>query len=164
MFKKILPLAVAVAAAAPLFVLSGGAHAQPSPGSTRICHFNTGPRAGATIDFSRTPGVASAPIGARCGDMMGSNGVAVAPQVLSEPNAPTRSWGSVGRFYSTPGAPLGMNKAGRASAGWTRWCHFTSGPNAGSSLNFAGLLGATPIQIGTACSDGASRGVGVVGP
>jgi hypothetical protein len=157
MLRKVLPLAVAVAAVGSLAV-GGGAYAQPSAGRTKICHFNTGPRAGATVDFSNTPGINSAVVGSRCADMLGSNGVAVAPQAL-----PERQTGA-GRFYATPGAPIGMNKAGRSSQGWTRWCHFTSGPARGSTFNFAGVLGATPIQLGTACSDGSSRGVGVVGP
>ena len=154
MFKKVLPLAVV--AAAPLLAMGGGAHAQQAADSTKICHFTSGARAGSTVDFSRTPGINSAPVGSRCGDMMGSNGVAVAPQTPRELGP--------GMFYRTPGAPVGLNKEGRPTAGYTRWCHFTSGPSAGSSFNFSNVLGATPIPIGAACSDGASNGVGVVGP
>jgi hypothetical protein len=158
MFKKVLPLAVV--AAAPLLAMGGGAHAQQASNRTQICHFTGGARAGSTVDFSGTPGIASVPIGSHCGDMMGSNGVAVAPQAIPQPQRQP----GVGRYYSTPGAPSGLNKEGRPSAGWTRWCHFTRGPSAGSSLNFAGTLGATPVQIGSACSDGANTGVGVAGP
>jgi hypothetical protein len=160
MFRKVLP--IAVAAAAPLFVIGGGAHAQKASDTTHTCQFTSGARAGSTVDFSQTHGVAAARVGSHCGDMMGSNGVAVAPEALREPGV-GRYHGPVGRYYRTPGAPVGMNKAGRPSAGWTRWCHFTRGPSAGSSSNFAGVLGATPIQIGTACSDGANTGVGVAG-
>lgn len=170
-------LSLAIAAAAPLLALGAGAHAQqgatqppnaqapnqqtPSQqqpsgqqeSSTSTCRFTSGSRSGSTVDFSATPGVAAVPVGSRCGDMTGSNGVAVARQS-------GRATGQ-GRFYRTPEAPIGLNPSGQPTSGYTLSCRFTSGPNAGSVHDFTGTLGATPIRIGKTCSDGTNKGVGV---
>lgn len=174
MTGKLLPLAIA--AAAPLWVMGGGAHAQqgqqsqgqppqgqetqgqPTQGqqtsaTTSTCRFTSGPRSGSTVDFSATPGVAAVPVGSRCGDMTGSNGVAVGKTSGRAPGQ--------GRFYRTPEAPVGLNPSGQAASGYTLTCRFTSGPNAGSVHDFTGTLGATPIRIGRTCSDGTNKGVGV---
>jgi hypothetical protein len=167
----VLPLAIA--AAAPLLAMSSGAHAQQpdqmqgqqmqgqqpqgqqAPGqqaTTSTCKFTSGSKNGSTVDFSATPGVAAVPVGSRCGDMTGSNGVAVSQQTNRMPGQ--------GRFYRTPSAPVGLDQSGQPTAGYTFTCRFTSGPNAGGTHDFTGQLGATPIRIGSACSDGQSKGVG----
>jgi hypothetical protein len=151
------PLILAVAAAAPLLALGVQAQAQPYPGLSRTCHFLRGPRAGTTVEFSRSPGTPEVPIGSHCGDMSGSNGVAVA-----NPSRTGRTPGP-GRFYRSPGAPLGMWGSGQVQRGFTLSCRFTSGPRAGSVGDFSRTLGATPIRLGSRCSDGASRGFGVGG-
>ena len=175
MLRKLLPLA----AAAPLLAVSLGAHAQqaspgqeapgqPPPGqeapgqeapgqqasgTTSTCHFTSGSRSGSTVDFSATPGVAAVPVGSRCADMTGSSGVAVSQQSSRAPG--------MGRFYRTPEAPVGLNRNGQPAAGYTLSCRFSSGPNAGSTRDFTGVLGATPIRIGSTCSDGSNKGVGI---
>jgi hypothetical protein len=173
MIRKLLPLALA---AAPLLAISSGVHAQQSndlrmqppgqqaqpgqetPGAqasstTSTCRFTNGPRKGSTVDFSATPGVAAVPIGSQCRDMTGSSGAAVAPESNRTPGA--------GRFYRTPEAPVGMDRSGQPTAGYTLTCRFSSGPNAGNIRDFSGTLGATPIRIGSTCSDGGNKGVGV---
>lgn len=175
MIRKVLPLALT---AAPLLLVMGlGAHAQQPQGrqqsseqqppgqqpsgqqatgqqqSTSTCRFTSGPRSGSTVDFSATPGVAAVPVGSPCGDMTGSTGVAVTPQTGRAPG--------MGRFYRTPEAPVGLNQSGQPTQGYTLTCRFTSGPNAGSTHDFSGSLGATPIRIGKTCSDGTNKGVGV---
>lgn len=154
MSSKLSTLAMAIAGAAPLIVLGAGAHAQTAENMTRTCHFTSGARAGAVVDFSNTPGTSAVAVGARCGDMTGSNGVAVAQQ-------PGSRLPGAGRFYRTPGAPSGLDDSGRLKSGYTQSCRFSSGPRAGSTVDFSNRLGATPIQIGNACSDGTSQGVGV---
>jgi hypothetical protein len=121
--------------------------------TTSTCQFNSGSRNGSTVDFSATPGVAPVPIGSRCGDMTGSTGVAV--------HQGTNRMPGQGRFYRTPSAPVGLDPSGQPMAGYTFTCRFTSGPNAGSSHDFSGQLGATPIRIGSACSDGQNKGVSI---
>ena len=183
--RKLPPLAIAIAVAAPLLAMGSGSHAQaaseqpasdqqpsdqqPSdqqlpnpqlPGqqpsaqqTTSTCKFNSGPRAGSSVDFSATPGVAAVPVGSPCADMTGSTGVAVTPQTGRTPGQ--------GRFYRTPEAPVGMDRSGQPTTGYTLTCRFTSGPNAGSTHDFTGTLGATPVRIGSRCSDGTNKGVGV---
>lgn len=175
MIRKFLPLAIT---AAPLLLAMGiGAHAQqpqgqqqpseqqppgPQPSdqqaagqqqTTSTCRFTSGSRAGSTVDFSATPGVAAVPVGSSCGDMTGSNGVAVTARTGRAPG--------MGRFYRTPEAPVGLNPSGQPARGYTLTCRFTSGPNAGSTHDFSGSLGATPIRIGSRCSDGSNKGVGI---
>lgn len=151
-------LVLAIAAAAPLAAVGVQAHAQSSSNLTRTCHFTRGPRAGVTVDFSDSHGAPQVPVGAHCGDMTGSNGVAVGG--LRE----TGRLPGPGRYYRSPEAPLGLSDSGEPEPGFTLWCRFTSGPRAGAVGDFSHTLGATPIRIGTRCSDGASRGVGVALP
>jgi hypothetical protein len=175
MIRRILPLAIA---AAPLLAMSSGAHAQQTndmqmqaqpgqrmqpgqeapgaqaSGTTSTCRFTSGSRKGSIVDFSGTPGVAAVPVGSRCQDMTGSTGVAVSAESGRTPGA--------GRFYRTPEAPVGLDRSGQPTQGYTLSCRFSSGPNAGNTRDFSGVLGATPIRIGSACSDGGNKGVGIV--
>jgi hypothetical protein len=122
-------------------------------GTTSTCRFTSGSRKGSIVDFSGTPGVAAVPVGSHCQDMTGSTGVAVSPESGRAPGQ--------GRFYRTPEAPIGLDKSGQPTQGYTLSCRFSSGPNAGNIRDFSGTLGATPIRIGSGCSDGANKGVGV---
>jgi hypothetical protein len=149
MLSKILPLAIAGAASLTAFSASAQ---NLSPSFTQTCAYRNGPRAGQTIDYTGTPGAVSVPIGSRCADMQGSSGAAVS-------SAPGR--GATNRFYMSPGAPAAWGSGGAVSPGFSLTCRFDSGPRAGTSTNFSGTLGAQPVAIGNACSDGASSGLAV---
>jgi hypothetical protein len=158
MFSKLSTLALAGAASVTAF--AAGAQAQPgpglTPGLTQTCAFRDGPRAGQTINFAGAPGAVSVPIGARCADMQGSSGLAIAPATARE-QVP-------GRYYLSPGAPNAWESTGGLRQGFTLTCRFDSGPRAGTTLNYANTLGAEPVAIGSPCSEGPSRGVAVAGP
>jgi hypothetical protein len=127
--------------------------AQPGPsGMTQTCAYNTGPRAGQTVNYAGTPGAASVLVGSRCADMQGSSGQAITPEI---------GRGGQGRFYASPGAPNAWSSSGGLRRGFTRTCSFTSGPRAGTTVDYSYTLGAQPVSIGSACSDGASRGSAV---
>jgi hypothetical protein len=138
---------LAMAGVASVTALGVAAHAQPV--LTQTCEFKHGPRAGQTIDFSSAPRTISVPLGNRCADMQGSNGVAVA-QKPGRAQAP-------GRYYGPPALP----STGRIPFGTSLTCRFTSGPRAGSILNYANTLGALPVAVGSPCADGANTGVAV---
>jgi hypothetical protein len=151
MYSKVLPLALAGAASLTAFV--AGAQSQMSSQTlTQTCAFRDGARAGQVIDFSSEPNSTPVSVGSRCADMQGSSGEAVA--------AGTRST-RPGRMYMSPGAPRAWDQSGTLRQGYTLTCRFDSGPRAGTSRDFTGTLGAEPVAIGSACSDGSSRGVGV---
>ena len=94
MLSKLSTLAMAGAASLTAFGASAQAQqdqsqpgmaqpgmAQPGmaqQGPTQTCAFNQGPRAGTTVDFSKTLGAQPVMIGAACMDA-GSKGFAVAP-------------------------------------------------------------------------------------
>lgn len=142
---------LAVAGAVSVTAIAAAAQAQPV--LTQTCEFKHGPRAGQTIDFS-TVGAArviSVPLGNRCADMQGSNGVAVAQRG-------NRAQGP-GRFYGLPAVPT----TGAIPPGSSLTCRFTSGPRAGSVLNYDNTLGAQPVPIGSSCADGPNSGI-VVAP
>lgn len=169
MFSKLSTLAIAAAASAAAF---GVAHAQGQsnqaqpnqarpnqgmanqggPNLTQVCAFKSGPRAGQTVDFTGTPGSAAVPVGNRCADMQGSSGVTIA-QNSARQQGP-------GRFYTSPGAPNAWS-GGALRRGFSLTCRFSSGPRAGTTLNYAHTLGAQPVAVGSPCSDGSSRGVAV---
>ena len=163
MLRKILPLAMA--GAASLMGLAASAQPQiqtplgPTPAplspnaSTQTCKFDSGPRAGQTVNYARAPGAASVPIGSRCADMQGSSGSAVAQD--------TARAQSQGRYYFGGGAPNAWGSSGKLKQGYTQTCSFKSGPATGTSKDFSGTLGALPVSIGAPCSDGANSGVGV---
>ena len=146
MFSRLSMLAVA--GAATLTTFAAAAHAQPV--LTQTCHFKHGPRAGQTVDFSTAGGrVISVPLGNRCADMQGSNGVTVA-------QSPGRGQGQ-GGFYGAPAIPT----TGALAPGLSLTCRFTSGPRAGSILNYENTLGAQPVAIGAPCADGPNSGIAV---
>jgi hypothetical protein len=122
------------------------------PSLTQTCAFNAGPRAGQTVDFSGATGAAAVPVGSRCADMKGSSGRAVAAGI-----GPRRP----GRFFTSPGAPGAWSSSGALKPNYTLTCRFNKGPRAGSSQDFTGSLGAEPLQIGSACSDGLNKGIAV---
>jgi hypothetical protein len=147
MLSKILPLAIAGAAS----LSAAGASAQ-NPGFTQTCTYKDGPRAGQTVDYTGAPGAISVPIGSRCADMQGSSGSAVAQEMGREQSH---------RFYMSPGAPVAWGSSGALNPGFSLSCRFTSGPRAGTTTNFSGVLGAQPAAIGAPCADGASSGLAV---
>jgi hypothetical protein len=154
MIGKLSTLAMAGAASLTAFGVS--AQAQPGmaqQGMTQTCAFNEGPRAGQTINYAGSPGAVSARVGSLCADMQGSRGQAVAAGI-------GRQQGQ-GRFYTSPGAPNAWSSSGALRRGFTQTCSFTSGPRAGTRTDFSRVLGAQPVAIGSACSDGRNNGVAV---
>jgi hypothetical protein len=133
---------------------SGESQGQPlPPGMTMTCTFSSGPNQGKTINFAGVPGARAGFIGAPCSDGQGSQGVGVAPQASSVAPAtsPTTTPTTTSSATNTPLSP-----------GTTLTCRFSSGPNQGKTINFAGVPGATPGFIGAPCGDGqGSQGVGV---
>ena len=123
------------------------------PNLTQTCAFRDGPRAGQTIDYAGAPGAVSVPVGNRCADMQGSSGEAVA-------EGTARQQGQ-GRLYMSPGAPNAWGPSGNLRSGFTQTCRFNGGPRAGTSLDYSHTLGAQPIAIGAACSDGPNTGIAV---
>src|ERR1700722_20557492 len=61
-----------------------GAGGTQPPGTTSICRFTSGPRAGQTQDLSAMPGVTPIRIGASCSDGALSSGTAIAPSGRNE--------------------------------------------------------------------------------
>jgi hypothetical protein len=149
----------------PMYTAQG-----PSAGTsnlTQTCAYKDGPLAGQTIDYTGTPGASAVQVGVKCADMNGSSGVAVAPQ-------PGREQG--GRLYTSPGAPNAPGTAnapnapgnpnawsssGTLNPGYSLYCQFNSGPAAGHTADYSSTLGAQPVAIGAACSDGPNSGVAV---
>ena len=84
--------------------------------------------------------------------MHGSSGWAVAQQ-------PGREQG--GRFYTSPGAPNAWGSSGALKPGYSLFCRFDSGPAAGHTADYSSTLGAQPVAVGSACSDGPNKGVAV---
>ena len=97
-----------------------------------ICKFHVGPRAGSTIDFTGVRGARAGPLGAPCQDGLGSSGILVAS--MSAPNQGSVRPGFNGNSSTT--------------------CRFVFGPRAGQIINFEGVPGARPGQVGTPCNDG----------
>jgi hypothetical protein len=107
MFSKLSTLAMAGAASLTAFGASAqslqrqyqpgqdppGVTQPGQPGMTQTCAYNTGPRAGQTVNYAGSPGAASVFIGNRCADMQGSSGQAVTPAI---------GRGGQGRFYASP--------------------------------------------------------------
>jgi hypothetical protein len=122
------------------FILGGLAVIVPTraqTGLTTVCQFNTGPRAGTSLDF-HAYGVQPIPIGSPCTDGRGSSGVAIAG---------------------------GNQSAGPStgSANLTTLCRFTSGPKAGSVVDYK-TYGVQPVAVGSQCTDGAdSYGTAIAG-
>jgi hypothetical protein len=127
-----------------------------SPDLTQTCAYNEGPLAGQTIDYSTAPGAPAVKVGVKCADMQGSSGWAVPQQAGQQPG---REQG--GRFYTSPGAPSAWGSSGGLRSGYSLFCRFNSGPAAGHSADYSSTLGAQPVAIGSACSDGPNSGVAV---
>jgi hypothetical protein len=162
MFSKLSTLALAGAASLTAFGASAQSQqgqvqapqGQYQAGLTQTCAYHDGARAGQTVNYGGTLGAVSVPIGSRCADMQGSSGQAVAPEVGRQQG---------GRYYSSPGAPNAWESSGALKRGYSQRCRFNSGPRAGTTANFSNTLGAQPVAIGSACSDGPSKGI-AVGP
>jgi hypothetical protein len=130
---------------------------------TQTCAYNVGPLSGQTIDYSSSPGAPAVPVGNPCADMQGSSGQAVAPQQGRQEGQ--------GRFYTSPGAPNATSpgapnawsSSGTLQPGYSLYCRFNSGPAAGHTSDYSNTLGAQPVAIGSACSQGPNKGV-AVGP
>ena len=149
MFSKL--TALALSGAASLTAFGASAQAQQS-NLTQTCAYKDGPLAGQTIDYSGAPGASAVQVGNRCADMHGSSGWAVAQQ-------PGREQG--GRFYMSPGAPNAWGSSGDLKPGYSLFCRFDSGPAKGHTSDYSSTLGAQPVAIGSACSDGPNKGVAV---
>jgi hypothetical protein len=126
---------------------------------TQTCAYNDGPLAGQTIDYTGAPGSSAVSVGVRCADMNGSSGVAVAQKPTQQPTQPKRGQG--GRYYTSPGAPNAWSSSGALNPGFSLFCQFNSGPAAGHTADYSSTLGAQPVAIGAACSDGPNRGIAV---
>ena len=102
--------------------------ATSSFGLTKLCHFQTGAKAGQTIDYTSAPGIIAVGIGTSCTDGTGSFGVAVAS------SSPTATFSA---------APV--------TTGMSAKCQFTIGPRSGQMQDFSPR---PPIPVGTPCNDG----------
>jgi hypothetical protein len=105
------------------------------PGTTFLCRFTDGPRAGRTQPLAGRTDKVAARAGSSCSDGISSTGIVVASQV----DAPA------------PQPAL------------TSTCQFSSGPRAGEIADLSGA--SAPVPVGSACSDGASSsGTAVIAP
>jgi hypothetical protein len=127
------------------------------PGTTSICRFTSGPRAGQTQDLSATPGATPIRIGASCSDGALSAGTAIAPsgRNAEEPQAASTATilttDTPEEPWSTAAAATG---AGRAVS---TICQFLYGPKAPGWHDYAPM---PPAVLGSSCRDGiASAGV-----
>ena len=132
-----------------------GAGGTQPPGTTSICRFTSGPRAGQTQDLSAMPGVTPIRIGASCSDGALSSGTAIAPSGRNEEPqaAPTAT------IPTTDTAEKPWSTAAAADAGQavSTICQFVSGPKAHGWHDYAPL---SPAVLGSSCRDGiASAGV-----
>ena len=94
------------------------------PGTTLLCRFTDGPRAGRTQPLAGRTDKVAARAGSSCSDGISSTGVVVASQV----DAPA------------PQPAL------------TSTCQFSNGPRAGEIADLSGA--SAPVPVGSACSDG----------
>jgi hypothetical protein len=142
----------------PMYTSTAGTSAN----LTQTCAYNDGPLAGQTIDYTGAPGSSAVTVGVRCADMNGSSGVAVAqkPAQPAQPTQPTQR-GQGGRYYTSPGAQNAWSSSGALNPGFSLFCQFNSGPASGHTADYSSTLGAQPVAIGQACSDGPNRGVAV---
>jgi type IV secretory pathway VirB2 component (pilin) len=109
-----------------------------APGTTFLCRFTDGPRAGRTEPLLGAADGVTIRAGSRCSDGISSSGVVIAPQV----NAHL--------------APANADETPGRQAASTSICQFSSGPRAGEIADLGRVSGAPPVPVGSACSDGAS--------
>ena len=115
--------------------------AQP-PGTTFLCRYTDGPRAGGTEPLSVAFDAATVRAGSSCSDGISSTGVVVAQAGAHLASANGRD------AAATRGALTGT-------------CQFSSGPRAGEIAELPGA----PFPVGSACSDGASSaGTAIIAP
>ena len=125
--------ALAVAAAQPAAPPAAQQDAAPAPNSTTVCHFQTGPLAGQTRDFSGIAAFKPFASGAPCTD--GKDSVGVADRAGPSPSA---------------------DRAGADASSTSYRCRFTAGPRRGQTAELQAPLAP---RRGAACVDGrGSRG------
>ena len=120
------------------------------PGTTSICRFTSGPRAGQTQDLSAMPGAVPIRIGASCSDGASSTGTAIAPsgQNAEEPQAAPTAAIPTTDTAEKPWSTATTVGAGRAVS---TICQFLSGPKAHGWHDYAPL---SPVALGSSCQDG----------
>jgi hypothetical protein len=127
------------------------AHATQPPGTTSICRFTSGPRAGQTEDLSAKPGASPIRIGAGCTDGALSAGTAIAPSGRDAeeppvaPAAATPTADAAAKPWSTTAATAASGRA------VSTICQFLSGPKAHGWHDYAPL---SPAVLGSPCQDG----------
>jgi hypothetical protein len=118
-----------------------------APGTTFLCRFTDGPRAGRTEPFLGTSDRVIIRAGGICSDGISSTGVVIAQHA---------------------GAQLASTNADEArtpQVASTSICQFSSGPRAGEIADLGRGAGAPPIPVGSTCSDGASsKGTAIAAP
>jgi hypothetical protein len=130
--KRIGAVACAIAlSVCGLFALPQIAQAQNASRNSTLCHFTSGPRAGETQDYAP---MAALPVGTPCQDGQGSNGRVVAK---SQRNGDDDN-SDISDHSSRP-------------SGKSTLCHFTSGPRAGETQDYAPMAA---LPVGTPCQDG----------
>jgi hypothetical protein len=128
------------------------------PGTTSICRFTSGPRAGQTQDLSAMPGATPIRIGASCSDGALSTGTAIAPsgrnaeEPQAAPTATVPTTGTAEKPWSTATATADAARA------VSTICQFLSGPKAHGWHDYAPL---SPAALGSSCQDGIGS-VGIV--
>jgi len=96
------------------------------------CQFNSGARAGSTVDYAGVPGALPGQVGAPCDDGQGSSGLLLAPTTTVAP----------------------PSNAAVVETGWSATCRFTAGAKAGQIINADGAPDVRWGPIGRACGDG----------
>jgi hypothetical protein len=115
------------------------------PGTTFLCRFTDGPRAGRTQQLAGRSDRVTTRAGSSCSDGIASTGVVIASQA-----------GAHVASANTDNAPA-------PEAALTSTCQFSSGPRAGEIADLAEA--STPVPVGSACSDGESSvGIAIIAP
>jgi hypothetical protein len=149
--SNLLPAILAMGIVSAARAQSPAAPGTQPTGTTSICRFTDGPRAGQTQDLSALPGATPIRIGASCSDGASSTGTAIAPpgrnaeEPRAAPSAATAGVATDAKPWSTAIATAG---AGRAVS---TICQFLSGPKAHGWHDYAPL---SPVALGSSCQDG----------
>lgn len=110
----------------------------PPPGTTFVCRFIDGPRAGHIQPLPGAQENQRVRLGSGCSDGASSTGT-----IIAQP-------ADVRMAFANAGEPLASQTP------LTTTCRFSSGPRAGESMDIAEVLGHAPVPVGSTCSDGAS--------
>jgi hypothetical protein len=147
--SNLLPAVLATGIVSVAGAQSPAALGSQPPGTTSICRFTDGPRAGQIQDLSALPGATPIRIGASCSDGASSTGTAIAQsgriaeESRAAPSATLATAGTDAKPWSTATAG-----AGRAVS---TICQFLSGPKAHGWHDYAPL---PPVALGSPCQDG----------